>query len=289
MRRKIIKNSNIIICLIFVALFTALSFLFDQRVVQQENEIRKVNSKLSNAKILLNENLFLLNSLFNISKELGVSYRSKIDALDTSATKRSLFDDPSDWGVDNHLALISGVEGYEKLKNDMDKIYINVLKNNNKSVDLLKVYLDIFKQNKIFIKITSNPITESGEEYDFDPLLENIDKYYFTQEEIDKIPFKENLNLNLLASNKDPLYQLYNEHRERITEFSRLGDYMKELTKLLIVEELKNYRLYEQALLDYSSVKNKKNLYILISILFQILGLTFLMILFKVVISQEKK
>ena len=81
MRRKIIKNSNIIICLIFVALFTVLSFLFDQRVVQQENEIRKVNSELSNSKILLNENIFLLNSLFNISKEMGILVCAKDKCL----------------------------------------------------------------------------------------------------------------------------------------------------------------------------------------------------------------
>ena len=149
MRRKIIKNSNIIICLIFVALFTVLSFLFDQRVVQQENEIRKVNSELSNSKILLNENIFLLNSLFNISKEMDISYRAKIDALDISAVKRSLFDDPSDWGVDNHLALISGAEGYEKLKNDMDNIYINVL---NIIIIILSLFLFFSQKIDFFIQ-----------------------------------------------------------------------------------------------------------------------------------------
>jgi hypothetical protein len=289
MRRKILKNKQIIICLILVAIFTGLSFLFDQRVVQQENEVRKISSKLSSSKIILNENLFLLNSLFNISKEMGVSFRMKIDTLDETASNRSLFDDPLEWGENYNLALISGTEGYEKIKNILNGIYINVLKNNNKNVDLVKTYLGIFKQNDVFIKIISRASSESGKEYNFDLLLENIDKYYFTEEDINKIPFKKSLEHSSLVSNEDQLYNLYSEHRDRIVLFHDLGYEMKELTKLLIKEQFKNYNLYEQSLSQYLLVKNKKNLYILISILFQILGLTFLMVLFKVIIIQEKK
>ena len=289
MRRKILKNKQIIICLILVAIFTGLSFLFDQRVVQQENEVRKISSKLSSSKIILNENLFLLNSLFNISKEMGVSFRMKIDALDETASNRSLFDDPLEWGENYNLALISGTEGYEKIKNILNGIYINVLKNNNKNVDLVKTYLGIFKQNEVFIKIISRASSESGKDYNLDLLLENFDKYYFTEEEINKIPFQKSLEYSSLDSNEDQLYNLYTEHRDRIALFHDLGYEMKELTKLLIKEQFKNYNLYEQSLSQYLLVKSKKNLYILISILFQILGLTFLMVLFKVIIIQEKK
>ena len=46
---------------------------------------------------------------------------------------------------------------------------------------------------------------------------------------------------------------------------------------------------YEKKLLQFSSVKNDKNFFILLSILFQILALTSLMYLFKIIINQEKK
>ena len=46
---------------------------------------------------------------------------------------------------------------------------------------------------------------------------------------------------------------------------------------------------YEKNLLNFSRVKNDKNFFILLSILFQILALTSLMYLFKVIINQEKK
>ena len=77
MRRSILKNNNIIISLCFVALFTGLSFIFDQRVVQQENTIRDFKAKISNSEINLQKNIFLLNSLFFISKEISYSGQIK--------------------------------------------------------------------------------------------------------------------------------------------------------------------------------------------------------------------
>ena len=70
MRRRIEKNRLILIALLFVAIFTGLSFIFDQNVVQQENKIRQELSNLSNKKIGIQDRVFIQNSLINISKEI---------------------------------------------------------------------------------------------------------------------------------------------------------------------------------------------------------------------------
>ena len=93
MRRKILKNNNIIISLCFVALFTGLSFVFDQRVVQQESKIRNIESQISNSKITLQKNLFLMNSLFSLSKELSFLGQIKKNILDDTMLRRSFFKD----------------------------------------------------------------------------------------------------------------------------------------------------------------------------------------------------
>ena len=81
MRRKILKNKKLIISLIIVAFFTFLSFFFDQLVVQQENNIRKINTETSNKRIEISKGLFLINSIFSISKDLSYSSQIKKNTL----------------------------------------------------------------------------------------------------------------------------------------------------------------------------------------------------------------
>ena len=110
MRRKILKSKKIIISLIIVAFFTFLSFFFDQLVVQQENNIRKINTKTSNQRIEISKGLFLINSIFSISKDLSYSSQIKKNTLDDAYSRHSLFSDPEDYGKFNDKILYNSVQ-----------------------------------------------------------------------------------------------------------------------------------------------------------------------------------
>jgi len=285
MRRKIVKNRNLIISLIIVATLTFLSFFFDQLVVQQENNIRKINSSISNQKIELNKNIFLINSIFNISKDLSYSTQIKKNTLDDAYSRRSLFSNPEDYGNYKDKVLLSGEKGFEKHKVFHDEIFLNIINSHNEKNDLVKFYLKNFKKNKIF----NDAINTS--EYDLSLLLNDLDKYYFSKEEIENFNKlkSEKVNWELLYSEEDPLYNFYSDSRKKINDLGYIWDLVYATGKDVVRLNLEQFTKYERNLINFSKVKNRKNFYILLSILFQILALTSLMVLFKIIINQEKK
>ena len=68
-----------------------------------------------------------------------------------------------------------------------------------------------------------------------------------------------------------------------------LADTLYAASEDIIILHINGIKDYENSLINFSKVKNKKNFYILLSILFQILALTSLMFLFKIIINQDKK
>lgn len=286
MRRNVKKNSDIIISLIFVAVFTGASFLFDQLVIQQQNNIRIKESVISDKEMELKGNLFLLNSIINVSKDLSYSSQIKKNTLDDVYSRRSLFNNPDYYHKFKDKILLSGVKGFEKHKNLHDQIYINVLNNHNKKNDLVKSYIEIYKKNDTFLKAIESS------EFDVSALLEDFDKYYFTKDEIKERKSLNNrteIKFEHLASNKDPLYILYSNHRKKLNDLGYMGDLLYVTAQYIGDIQVAALKGYESNLFDYSKIKNKKNFYILLSIIFQILGLASLMLLFKFVINKDKK
>ena len=285
MRRKILKNKNLIISLIIVAFFTFLSFFFDQLVVQQENNIRKMNTDTSNKRIEISKSLFLINSIFSISKDLSYSSQIKKNTLDDAYSRHSLFSNPDDYGKFKDKILISGVDGFKKHKIFHEEIFMKVLKNHNNKTDLVIFYIDNFKKNDLFL----NAIKSS--EYDLTQLTENLDKLYFSKDEFEQLEILqgEGTNWSLLTANEDPFYIFYSETRDKLNNLGYIGDLLYTAGNNIINLHLKEINNYEKQLINYANVKNKKNLYILLSILFQILALSSLMYLFKIIINQEKK
>lgn len=285
MRRKILKNKSIIISLVIVATFTFLSFFFDQLVVQQENNIRKKNTEISNKKIELSQNLFLLNSIFNISKDLSYSTRLRKTTLDDAYSRRSLFSNPEDYGNSKDEILLSGVAGFQKHLEYHDEIYLTVLNNHNKKTDTVKFYLDNFKKNKVYLKAIEMS------KWNLNYLLEDLDKYYITEDEFEKFRQlrKTKIDWDLFVTNNDPHYNFYSKIRDKLHDLGYLADTLYAASEDVIILHINGIKDYENSLINFSKVKNKKNFYILLSILFQILALTSLMFLFKIIINQDKK
>jgi hypothetical protein len=286
MRRKILKDKYIFVILSFTAFFTFLSFFFDQSVVQQENNLRKMNSEISSQEIDINKNLFLINSIFNISKDLSYSSQIKKNTLDEAYSRHSLFQNPDDYSEKyKEKVLLSGVDGFKILKEQHDEIFEKVLINHNKKNDIIRFYIDNFLKNQLF----NRAIEES--EWDLSLLKSDLNKYYFSDEDLENLKELQKLgtNFDLMKLDEDPLYDFYSKAREKLNDLGYIGDLVYATGESVINLHFKNLDTYEKLLNNYSKIKNKKNLYILLSILFQILALTSLMFLFKIIINLEKK
>ena len=284
MRRKILKNKKIIFSLIIVAGFTFFSFFFDQLVVQQENKIRAFNTEISNDKIRINQNLFLINSIFSITKNTSYSGQIMKHTLDDAYTRRYLFN-PDEYGKEKEDILLSGIQGFEKHLIFHDNLFLKVIDKHNQKADLIKFYLENFKKSDIFLKA----INES--EYNLEPLKQDFNDLYVSKEELEYFnKIRKNLvNWSETATDRDPFWVFYSEVREKITKLSYIGDMIYATGEKVASIHINRLNAYEKKLLKFSNVKNNKNFYILLSILFQILALTSLMYLFKIIINQEKK
>ena len=288
MRRKKLLNKNIYLTLFIVAIFTGLSFIFDQKVVQQENNIRNFDSQISDSKINLQKNLFLMNSIFYISKEISYLGQIKKNTIDDVQLRFNFFkdfiDNPESYeDMDPYRA--GNKKGSLKLLDIHKEIFLSTIYNHNKKVKQVDEYINIFLSNDTFLEITEK-LYKADKFYN---KIKNINNFYISDDEINKIPFDNKTPYHLLYSDKDPFYIFYSDLRDRMHEFANVGDMMHAIAIDLVDIQKNNFKAYEKILINFSSEKNKKNFYILLSILFQISALTALMVLFKLIILQEKK
>ena len=287
MRRRIEKNKIIFIALFFIAIFTGLSFIFDQRVVQQENKIRQEQSILSNKKIQIQDQMFIQNSLLDISKEIKYLIKTQQNILDTLYVHKPWFEDHLFQNLENETgqrftSLRGGREAFERLLKIYKLNYLKVYENYNDTVKEYDKILNTFKNNETYKKIAA--------EYDLNLIgIDILKKYQITEDELNAIPIDKYINELDRARPSDPSYKLYSIYRDRMHEFSLIAIYTLDIADDFSKLQLKNFKSYEKLLIEFSKTKNKKNLYILFSIFFQILALTAILILFKLIVNIEKK
>lgn len=287
MRRRIEKNRLILIALFFVAIFTGLSFIFDQNVVQQENKIRQELSNLSNKKIGIQDRVFIQNSLINISKEIKYLVKIQQNVLDNLFVHRPWFEDHLILNLENEkgerfTSLRGGKEAFERLLEIYKSNYLEVFNVYNQTVKEYEKIIDSFKNNQIFIEISK--------EYDLN--LSEIDilkKYLITKDELLEIPIDKYIRDIDRALPTEPSYILYSNYRERMHEFSNIALYTLEIAEDIGLLQLEELKLFKELSTEFAKTKNRKNLYILLSIFFQILALTAILVLFKMIVNIEKK
>ncbi len=287
MRRRIEKNKIIFIALFFIAIFTGLSFIFDQSVVQQENKIRQEQSILSNKKIQIQDQMFIQNSLIDISKEIKYLIKNQQNILDTLYVHKPWFEDHLFQNLENEkgqrfTSLRGGREAFERLLKIYKLNYLEVYKNYNNTVKEYDKILNTFKNNETYREVAA--------EYDLNLIEINIlEEYQITEDELNAIPIDQYINELDRARPSDPSYKFYSNYRDRMHEFSLIAIYTLDIADDFSKLQLKNFKSYEKLLIEFTKTKNKKNLYILFSIFFQILALTAILILFKLIVNIEKK
>ena len=269
------------------AFFNLSSIVFDQLVVQHQDKIRVFDSKINNHKLEINSLLYAHKVFDELNFKVHFSAEKMIGEINYLVKSINYFNS-------NLPKKISDVE-VEKIK----KIYIEKTKNLAKNFKIT-----LYETKRIFYKILEDPtlIKFLNQDRQFDSKFlpnEKITKlkkyfdgkswagYYFDEKIVDEFLSKYNFSAK---TEDDQLsnYPIYKDFYNEIYDYNRQKDAFYFLSQGFRGEFNKSFSTHKIMLEDYNNLQNIKNYLILTSILFQIIGLVFLMILFRVLILENK-
>ena len=287
MRRGIKFSKTAYLILGLTAFFNLSSIVFDQLVVQHQDKIRVFDSKINNHKLEINSLLYAHKVFDELNFKVHFSAEKMIGETNYLVKSINYFNS-------NLPKKISDVE-VEKIK----KIYIEKTKNLAKNFKIT-----LYETKRIFYKILEDPtlIKFLNQDRQFDSKFlpnENITKlkkyfdgkswagYYFDEKIVDEFLSKYNFSAK---TEEDQLsnYPIYKDFYNEIYDYNRQKDAFYFLSQGFRGEFNKSFSTHTIMLEDYNNLQNIKNYLILTSILFQIIGLVFLMILFRVLILENK-
>ena len=288
MRREQKKNNKLVIIVVLAGISTLLSFFFDQRVIQTEDNIRELEVKLNDQRVNISNLKATINSANELSYDISKSIKYFRDRLD-------LF-----YQYNQHLNLqIYGTEEEKteyfkninkekliKLKRDFKQNAENILKSYDFKLDEIKILNQQIKENKFVKEILSN-----NEGYEI--MKGDFDKFK-AKNKFTKFPFDKYLSDKKLFQMTEKKFQnqedylIYSQIREPMNEVVNIEEDYWNLLQRLKIKYNNYYIFFSEELEYYASQKNKNNLFILFSIFFQILSLTILLFLFKEMINQKK-
>ena len=269
------------------AFFNLSSIVFDQLVVQHQDKIRVFDSKINNHKLEINSLLYAHKVFDELNFKVHFSAEKMIGETNYLVKSINYFNS-------NLPKKISDVE-VEKIK----KINIDKTKNLAKNFKIT-----LYETKRIFYKILEDPtlIKFLNQDRQFDSKFlpnEKITKlkkyfdgkswagYYFDEKIVDEFLSKYNFSAK---TEDDQLsnYPIYKDFYNEIYDYNRQKDAFYFLSQGFRGEFNKSFSTHKIMLEDYNNLQNIKNYLILTSILFQIIGLVFLMILFRVLILENK-
>ena len=287
MRRGIKFSKKAYLVLGLTAFFNLSSIVFDQLVVQHQDKIRVFDSKINNHKLEINSLLYAHKVFDELNFKVHFSAEKMIGETNYLVKSINYFNS-------NLPKKISDVD-VEKIK----KIYIEKTKNLAKNFKIT-----LYETKRIFYKILEDPtlIKFLNQDRQFDSKFlpnEKITKlkkyfdgkswagYYFDEKIVDEFLSKYNFSAK---TEEDQLsnYPIYKDFYNEIYDYNRQKNDFYYLSQGFRGEFNKSFSTHTIMLEDYNNLQNIKNYLILTSILFQIIGLVFLMILFRVLILDNK-
>ena len=294
--RRGLKNKISIILIVIIAIFTLLSYFFDQLVIRHEDNLRNSQIEFNN----LNAKIANMNS---VSTQLT-------NAAETTAVTTIYFKRYRNYWFKSIL-LITNYDNFPKLQ---DKEIINSFNDSPKYINRLikSRFIDFYlslvgeingnvkKLHNIYgwnINLFPQYITKSdGKEYYDGPTVSYVDLF---NQNIDLFNFKEyDIYSKIILNDKDKSEAINNftiKHWSDLHKFTYiLGNELNKFYKIplddsylideLIVEkETLRYDLME----TIRTASTKKNYFILSSIICQITSLLFLLILFRRLINYK--
>jgi len=305
MRRGKLKKSSLIL-IILTAIFTLISYASDQMVIRSEDELRNTKIFLENTKNKVTEYELLSDSLYAIAMNADLELQSRLFKRNFLIKSIILLDDD--------IEIIS-----KKEKNIFsEKIYGNnaesefkwqlmrelselVFYMNSIAIDYANIHV---YQEELINKINQNKIKKLENLFFNNENLNLVtlnlkDKFFYKDISI----YNDLLRLGSLSQDETDEYRLWALEKFDVKNFfdiykykmfilnrldidaSKIDDFIEILDEkaLLIEEEIEN------TFISIQKININKNYFILLSILFQVLSLLFLLLLFKSFLITPKK
>lgn len=277
-----IQYKNLIL-LFIAAIFNLISFSLDQLVVQKEDDLRATINKLNTQKSEVDTLQYSINNINNLKSKITKDKISFTDSLEFNTTIIELLN------LDIDIIKNLRDEDIDLLrlhyKNDLYELIYSI----NSSIDEFKTSSQAIFKNKLIEDLLlssdwfslpefQNKVTNLNINKLSDKLLENYD-FYISKKSKDGSKIAEN---NYIIYTKidnliDQTFSFYDKNNMERSYVSGLESTANYLTLLYTDKFIKYYYVVD----EYADIKNLNNYFILFSISFQILGITFLLLLFK--------
>ena len=278
MRRGIKFSKKAYVFLAFTAFFSLLSIIFDQLVVQQEDKIRAFDKKINEHKIEVSSFLYAHKVFDELMFKVHFSAANLIGDLNYLTRTIHYFNSDLPKKLER-----------DKIDN-IKEIYIN------KTKDIVEQFRITKKDTKIiFNKIVDDPIfiksvnKKRTSDSPFDPYVNIQRAKIVLDKEYKLVDFFANYNFNARTEEEQNTnFPIYENFYNILLEYNRLKNKFEYLSNDFKEEFSRSYSGYYILLDEFAEQQNKKNYLILFSILFQIMGLVSLVVLFRVLILENK-
>lgn len=273
-------NRKSLFCLVVGSLFTLLSFVCDQMVIQEEDQIRNLSAEYEQA---FNNYSASKNILIN-TQELSnriflkkIKYEFQADFLQKTIINIKFSPNIYD-------SYFQGGTG-SKYNKDLETIflskymtmYLKILGESRKAADFLWS-LSIRAMDKTKYKNENQKIIMhmlAAEKL----LVQNLTKFSEVAVKYKIEDIKTINDFNKMRKNFTDLLNNFNAASTEITGINKIyGSFMN----IFLTES-------QKLITEKSKAQNARNVYILLGVISQILGLLFLILLFKSVINRQKK
>ena len=275
MRRGKIFNKKIIILVVLAGLFNLFSFIFDQLVIQTEFKMRDLERRMIINKTKVEGLTYSLNTLQDLSLEINKASNIFWSELGFNFWSIIAFDNKNNNGWNK----VYDEQSINKLREEYSQKLKNLVTNfNDKTEETYQIFYDNFS---------------SGDSY------ENIKEEggYTSLSKLKNLKIKDNIldNFNFILNPKrdkneqdNENFEIYSSLWKSISALSRRSNSANELYEKNKEYYVKTFYDFFNLVEDFSDKSNTVNYFILLSIISQILGILFTLILFKELIQFKK-
>ena len=275
--------------LALTAIFNLMSIIFDQLVVQQENKIRNYDQIVNEKRIEVNHFLYTHKVFKEISFKIHFSASNLIEEinfltrilnfLNSDLPKKSTQNEINTLKKSYKKKLISNVDRFNESITDLQLIFYNIQED--------KIFLDFLEKKR-------PPDTQFHPAYELmryanklEKLVSKRKKSLEVAKKYDDVGYNYLSNYNFDANTEAEQlrnYELYKEIYADLLQFNRLRWNFESLSEDFKNEFDTSFSEYFIFLDNFAELNVAKNYLILLSILFQIIGLVALASLFRVLI-----
>ena len=264
MRRSKIVTNKIIILVILSGFFNLLSYAFDQMVIQSEFKNRELERKLVENKVKLETLSYEINTLNDLNLDIVKSTRHFRHHFGINLFMPSLFFSIS---RNSKLKEVFNESISEEIGNDHLKKLKNIIPDfNNKVDELSEILITVVPKMNEVIQIDKIKINPN--------LLD-----YYNPYPLDDA--KEQTQVDVAN------YEHYSQIYKKIDKFKDLSFYVSYFLEDYEEIYIQQFSSFFSFLDTYTEQNNKINYYILLSIVSQILGILFILILFKSILVRR--